>query len=148
MKPSLSGATILGVPVYTLGGDKLRKRANEYELTPELHKTLSFTASTGKSIKNESDILKMSNIVSDLGYTGIGDRGSKRKTFFTKSLTKLVEKNQNKTFDEIIDNSDDLQSQGLKIIIPSSIDDFYTRLEILLGLKLNGHTDNLTEASN
>ena len=35
-----------------------------------------------------------------------------------------------------------------KIIIPSNIIDIYTRLEILLGLKLSGHTDTLTEASN
>ena len=35
-----------------------------------------------------------------------------------------------------------------KIIIPSNIIDIYTRLEILLGLKLTGHTDTLTEASN
>ena len=35
-----------------------------------------------------------------------------------------------------------------KIIIPSNIIDIYTRLEVLLGLKLSGHTDTLTEASN
>ena len=35
-----------------------------------------------------------------------------------------------------------------KIIIPSNIIDIYTRLEILLGLELSGHTDTLTEASN
>ena len=35
-----------------------------------------------------------------------------------------------------------------KIIIPSNIIDIYTRLEILLGLRLSGHTDTLTEASN
>ena len=35
-----------------------------------------------------------------------------------------------------------------KIIIPSIIFDIYTRLEVLLGLKLPGHTDTLTEASN
>ena len=34
-----------------------------------------------------------------------------------------------------------------KIIIPSNIIDNYTRLEVLLGLKLSGHTDTLTEAS-
>ena len=33
-----SGATTLGVPIYTLGGDKLRIRDNDYELTPELYK--------------------------------------------------------------------------------------------------------------
>ena len=34
-----------------------------------------------------------------------------------------------------------------KIIIPSNIIDIYTRLEVLLGLKVSGHTDTLTEAS-
>ena len=43
----------------------------------------------------------------------------------------------------------DLQGRGIeKIIIPSNIIDIYTRLEILLGLKLSGHIDTLTEASN
>ena len=43
---------------------------------------------------------------------------------------------------------DSLQGEGVKIIIPSNIIDIYTRLEVLLGLKLSGHTDTLTEASN
>ena len=50
---------------------------------------------------------------------------------------------QNKTSNEI-----DLQGQGVEIIIPSNIIDIYTRSEILLGLKLSGHTDTLIEASN
>ena len=41
IKPSPSGATILGVPIYTLGGDKLRIRDNVCELTPEIYKALS-----------------------------------------------------------------------------------------------------------
>ena len=53
IKPSPSGATILGVPIYTLGGDKLRIRDNDYDLTPEIYKALSFTAYTGKTMKNE-----------------------------------------------------------------------------------------------
>ena len=40
-----------------------------------------------------------------------------------------------------------LEGQGVKIIIPPNIIDIYTRLEVLLGLKLSGHTDALTEAS-
>ena len=99
-------------------------------------------------MKKESDILMMSNILNDLGYTGIGDRESKRKTFFRKTLPNLVEKIQNKSFDDITDESDDLRGEGIKIIIPSNIIDIYTRLEVLLGLNLSGHTNNLTEASN
>ena len=42
-----------------------------------------------------------------------------------------------------------LQGRGIeKIIIPSNINDIFTRLEVLLELKRNGHTDTLTEASN
>ena len=42
-KSTPCGATILGVPIYTLGGDKLRIRGNDYELTPEIYKALSST---------------------------------------------------------------------------------------------------------
>ena len=42
-----------------------------------------------------------------------------------------------------------LQGQWIEeIMIPSNINDIYTRLQILLGLNLSGHTDTLTEASN
>ena len=42
-----------------------------------------------------------------------------------------------------------LRGKGVeKIIIPSNIIDIYTRLEVLLGLKVSEHSDTLTEASN
>ena len=143
IKSSPSGATILRVPIYTLGGDKLRIRDNDYELRPEIYKALSYTGYTVKTMKNENDILLLNNIINDLSYTGAGDRSSNRKTFLTITLPKLVDEIQNKTFDE-----NDLEGQRVKIIIPTNIFDIYTRLEILLGLKLSGHTDTPTEASN
>ena len=142
-KASSSGPTILGVPIYTLGGDRLQIKDNIYDLTPEIYKALSDTGYTGKTMKNENDILMLNNIINVLGYTGDGDNKSKRKLFLTETLPKLVEDIQNRTFDEI-----DLEGDGVKIIIPSNIIDIYTRLEILLGLKISGHTDTLTEASN
>ena len=99
-------------------------------------------------MKDEEDILMMYNIIIDLGYTGRGDKSSKRKTFFTITLSKIVEEIQNKTTDEITDSSDDLEGHGVKIIIPSNVTDIYTRLEVLLRKKLSGLTDTLTEASN
>ena len=57
IKPSPSGPTILGVPIYPLGGDKLRLRDNDYELTLESYKALSYTGYTGKTMNNETDIL-------------------------------------------------------------------------------------------
>ena len=143
-----SGASILGVSIYTLGGDTIRIKGNDYDLTPETYKALSFTGYDGKTMKNENDILMLNNIINDLGYTGRGDIKSKRKIFLTEKLPKLVEDIQNKTFEEITEDSDNLQGEGVKIIIPSNIIDIYTRLEVLLGLKISGHTDTLTEASN
>ena len=104
-----NNSTILGVHIYNLGVHKLRIHDNEHDLTPEISKTLSYTGCSGKSMKNENDISMMNKIINDFRYTGDGDRESKRKTFFTKVLPKLVEKIQNKTFDEITDGSDDLQ---------------------------------------
>ena len=145
---SHSGPTINGVSIYTLGGDRIQIKDNIYDLTPEIYKALSDTGYTGKTMKNENDILMMYNIIKDLGYKGDNDRYSKRKQFFTKTLPKLVEDIQNKTFEDISDDSTYLEGQGVKIIIPSNIIDIYNRLEILLGLKISGHTDTLTEASN
>ena len=143
IKASSTGPTILGVPVHTLGGDRIEINENIYDLTPEIYKALSDTGYTGKNMKSENDILKMNNIIRDLGYTSMADKPSKRKTFFTTKLPELVEEIQNKTFNEI-----DLEGQGVKIIIPSNIIDNYTRLDILLGLKLSGHSEALREASN
>ena len=114
-----------------------------------MYKTLSSTSYTGKAMKNEDDILMMYNILRDLGYTGRGDRQSNRKTFLTIRLPRFFYVIQNRTFDEITDDCDDLQAVGIEnFITPSNKSDIYTRLEILLELKLSGHINTLTEASN
>ena len=42
-----------------------------------------------------------------------------------------------------------MTGQGIeKSIKPSNIIDIYTRLEVLLGLKVSGHSDTLSEANN
>ena len=48
----------------------------------------------------------MNNITRHLGYTGDGDKPSKRETFFIKTLPKLVEVIENRTFEEITIDSD------------------------------------------
>ena len=129
-------ANILGVPIQ-ISGDIIKINENVYELTPEIYKALTYTTYTGNTKKDENDTLMMYNIIRNLGYNGTGDRDSKRKTFFTKKLPKLVEEIQNRTYEEItLDSDNNLQGEGVKIIIPSNIIDVYTRLEVLLGLKL------------
>ena len=149
IKSSFSGATILGVPIFTLGGDGMGINDNIYNIIPEIHKVLSSTSYTGRTMKNENDVLLRKNNIRDLGYTGRGDRQSNRKSFSTITLPKLVDVIQNKTFDEIKDDYDGLQGDGIrKIIILPNIIDISTGSEILLGLKLSGHTNTLTGTSN
>ena len=91
-------ASFLGIPVYTLGDDRIRIIDNIYQLTPEIYKALLSTSYTGKPMKNDNDILMMNNIRRDLGYIRLGDRKSNRKllTFSTITLPKLVEENKKK----------------------------------------------------
>ena len=149
IKASPSGPTVLGVRIYTLGGAKLRIRDKDYELTPEIYKAMSLASYSDKTMKDENDILRKNKIIGELGYTGVGDRKPNRKTIFTITLPKLFEEIQSKTFEEFMENCDnDLEGEGVKIILSSNISDIYNRLEILLRLKLSGHTDALTERSN
>ena len=92
-------ASINGIPVLIFGGDSMKIKDNVYEITPEIHKALSSTGYTGKTMTSENDILMMNNILRDLNYTG--DRTSNRKTFFAIELPKRVNEIQNKTFNEI-----------------------------------------------
>ena len=142
-------ANILGAPIQISQGDTIKMKENIYELTPEVYKTLSNPLYTGNTMNNDGDFLMLYKILKDVKYTGSGDRPSNGKKFFTIDFPKKVSEIQNIRFDENTDDSgSDLQGEGVKIIIPSNKIVIYTRLEILLGLKLSGHTDTLTEASN
>ena len=96
---------------------------------------------------NNDDFLMLYNFLKDVKYTGSGDGPSNREKFFTIDLPKKVSEILNIRFDENTEDSvSDLQGEEVKIVIPSNIIDIYTRLEVLLGLKL-GHSVTLSEAS-
>ena len=132
-----------GIPIKPLGGDKVLINKNRvHDLSNEMHKALSKSSYTGKSMRNNEDQLKFYNFLTDIGYTKIHD---KNKTSQMKFFNRLINQFRNIKKEEPID----LKGRGIeKVIIPNNIIDIYTRLEILLGLKLSGHTDTLTEASN
>ena len=134
--------SILGIPIKSLGGDRILVNDNNiYEFSREIHRALSSSTYTGKSMKNENDRRNLYNFLTDIGYSGVFDDKSNQKKFFTR----LIKDYRNIKKEEPVD----LEGRGIeKIIIPSNIIDIYTRLEVLLGLKLSGHTDTLTEASN
>ena len=94
----------------------------------------------------------MFNIFENVGfYHNIRKRGLKsaRMRDALYNLPKEKAKFRIHPLPSIEDISDeDLKGQGVKFIIPSNIIDIYTRLAIILGLKLSGHSDTITEASN
>ena len=139
------------IPVEILG-DSTIKINNEdvYKISTDLKNV--FTDTTEKSLRklNDVDRVMYQNIVRTLGFDKYipkqGESKSGRYKHTKNNLDDHVKKTLNRSIQS--DSDSDLQGEGLKIIIPSNIIDIYTRLEILLGLKLSGHTDTLTEASN
>ena len=129
---------ILNTIIKPIDHDKILVKGNIYEFTTEIHKTLSRTSYTGKSMRDINDKKTLYNFLSDIEYNGRSDPKNSQKKFFRG----LINQFRN------IKKEEPLEGQGVKIIIPSNIVDIYFRLEILLGLKLSGHTDTLTEASN
>ena len=115
-------------------------------LIPETYKAFSSTSYTGKTIKVDSDVLLMNIFENDSGYKSDGDKSSKCEKFLVIDSPKMVAEIENGIVNEEV--SDDLQGKRLKNISPSNIINIFIRLEIVLGLKLFGHTNNLTEASN
>ena len=90
-------------------------------------------------------------ILKNTGFYSMRHKKGKQSARLKDALYNLpreIAKVRNPPLPAIENESDNLQGEGVKIIIPSNIIDIYTRLEILLGLKLSGHTDTLTEASN
>ena len=66
--------------------------------------------------------------------------------FLLDVLLKKVAEIESRMLSE--DESNDLQGEGVKSILPSNIINISIGLEVLLVLKLLGHTDILTEDSN
>ena len=79
-----------------LGGDDRKRENNVYKLTLEIHKTLSPTTCSGKSMNKDSDILLMNNIFSDSGYKCDEDKSLKRKKVFSIDLPETVVEYENK----------------------------------------------------
>ena len=108
----------------------------EFNITTNFQKV--FTDTTGNSLKNldktEKRIFK--RLLQTLNYENYRPKYGEVNTGRYKNTINTLKSNN-------------LQGRGIeKITIPSNIIDIYTRLELLLGLKLSGHTDTLTEASN
>ena len=124
-----------GFPVEKMGGSKLKIIEKVYNITPGIQKVLTDTSNIPIKQLNDQDRGIFINILESLNFESYkAIRGESKSSRYKQSKS--------------IFNKRILEGEGLKIIIPSNIIDIYTRLEVLLGLNLSGHTNTLTEASN
>ena len=124
-----------GFPVEKMGGSKFKINEKIYNITPGIQKVLTDTSKIPIKQLNDQDRGLFIIILENLNFESYkAIRGESKSGRYKQSKTIFDKRN--------------LQGRGVKIIIPSNIIDIYTRLEVLLGLKLSGHTDTLTEASN
>ena len=137
-------------PIKMPGGTKIEIDKNEYNITPGLQNV--FTDTKYETAKSMSDMEKVvfRDILQKTNYNtykrGKGNM-SGRDRYIRYELDDEVRRIVN--LDTKPKTKPKLKGKGVeKIIIPSNIIDIYTRLEVLLGLKLSGHSDTVTEASN
>ena len=130
-------------PIKTPSGTSVKIGGNKHDITPGFQKV--FTDTKYETAKSMSDMEKVvfKDILSETNY-------------YNRKLTKRKMSGRDRFIKNDLDNDSikilsldrKLRGKGVeKTIIPSIIIDIYTRLEVLLGLRLSGHSDTLTEAS-
>ena len=138
------------IPIIPKGENRVSIKDEEFNIKPNIQEYFTNTTLTTKNMNNEDkstvyDILKILGFYSTMHTKGLN---SARMQDALYDLPREIAKIRNPPITPIENESDNLEGEGVKIIIPSNLNDIYTRLEVLLGLKLSGHTDTLTEASN
>ena len=125
-----------GIPIQTPRDSIVEVEGKKFNITPNLQNV--FTDTTGKSLKNitKTENKTYKKLLQTLNYENYRPKQGEYNSGRYKKTENILKPNN-------------LQGRGIeKIIIPSNISDIYTRLEVLLGLKLSGHSNTLTEASN
>ena len=131
-------------PIKTLRGTEKEIKENKYNITPGLHKVFTDTTYDAAKSMNDTEKVDFRDILQKTGYF---NRKVQRGRLSGRD--KHIKKDHDNDVKNILNLDTKLKGRGVEIIIiPSNIIDIYTGLEILLGLKLSGHTDTLTEASN
>ena len=125
-----------GFPVEKRGSNKLEINHNIHDITPGIQKVLTDTSNIPMNKLKDKDREIFNNILESLDFENYkAIRGESKSERYKHSKTNFEKRNS--------------KGQGIeKSIIPSDLVDTYTTLEILLSLKVSGHNNTLTEASN
>ena len=117
-----------------LGETEVEIDDKTFNITPNLRNVFTQTSNIPMKQLNDQEQELYKNILETLNFKNYTPKSRENKSGRYKTSKAIFRNN--------------LEGQGLKIIIPSNIIDIYTRLEFLLGLNLSRDSDTLTEASN
>ena len=124
-----------GHPIKVLRGTEVEINDKNFNVTPNLQKVFTQTSNIPLKKLNDQEWEIYKNILETYNFEKYTPKFGENKSSRYKTSKAIFRNN--------------LGGQGnKKIIKPSDIIDIYTRLEILQGLNLYGHTDTLSEASN
>ena len=140
----LSGWILKIFSIGSPGGTEVEISGNKYDKTPGPQKV--FTETKYETAKTMSDTEKVvfRDILSKTKY--YNRKPTKRRM---SGRDRYIKNDLDNDVRRILILGKKLKGRGVeKIILPSNIIDICTRLEILLGLKISGHTDTLAEAKN
>ena len=141
---SQSGWMINIYPIKMIGGTKVEINDSEYNIISGLQKVFTYKSYDTANSMNDTEKVIFTDILQKTIYIN-RERQKGPMSGGDRYIQNKLDNDVRKI--SILDKQ--LESKGVeKIIIASNIIDIYTRLEVLLGLKLSGHTDTLTEASN
>ena len=143
--------------IEPLGGNRIKIGNKEFNLTPKNQKAFTNTNYNFRNM-NDDDILNFTNILKTVDYNPRQDSHSTRSKYLKNHLQDRVDKilNPSSSSSSTVfqieppssESEDNLEGSGVsKITIPSNIIEIWTRLQVLLGLIISGHTNILTEAS-
>ena len=134
--------------IEPFGDNRIHIKDREYDISRDIQSFFTNTKLTTKFLDNFEketvfDILQNVGFYENIPKIGFIAARMKDALYDLPKAIDEIRKPPLPT-NENVESSSDLEGQGVKIIIPSNIIDIYFRLEILLGLKLSGHTDTLT----
>ena len=138
------------IPIIPQGENRVSIKGKEFDINPNIQNYFTTTKLTTKNMDNK-DKSTVYDILKNLGfYKMMHTKGLKsaRMQDALYNFPREIVKFRNPPITAIANESDNLEGEGVKIIIPSNIIDIYNRLEVLIGLKLSGHSNTLTEAKN
>ena len=125
-----------GYPVKNSSGTEVEFSDKKFNITPGIQRIVTDTSNIPLKKLNDKVNERFINILKILEFED-----------YKKTCGEFISGKHSETIFKKRVKKSDLEGQGVKTIIPSNIVDIYTRLEILQGLKLSGHTITLTEAS-